>query len=133
MRWLLNSTTGYYDKNSYLTLNRIFEYFNNGDRKYEKNITSDGATDEFIYINDTLKNTREFKSFRNDTLNHWSITHYDYFGNEVETEFFNTDSSFFFTNTTRYFYDSLGNWIEKWVYSGNKVVEKKYRTIEYYK
>ncbi len=124
------------DSNHEPSLTRFYEYDNDGNKIYEKEVIHyDSVTIERYWITDSVNNSKDSKFFRNEKLDHFSRTYYDTNGNEIKTEFYDTEKldSLRFTTSSEYKYDEHGTWIEKKDFSKREIQSITYREIEYFK
>lgn len=123
------------DKNEQPTLTRIYKYDSKGNRIFERVETHyDSRIVERQWIVDSINNTKDFKSFTNGKLDHFSRSYYDKNSNETKTEFYdskNTDT-INYTSSSEYKYDENNNWIEKKDFWDKEIQSITYRQIEYY-
>jgi hypothetical protein len=86
------------------------------------------------WIYDTIKNTQDFKTFTNGSIDYWSRTHYNENSNKILVEFFDTKnaSSDIYSTSNDYKYDDYNNWIEKKHFWKGEIQSITYRQIKYY-
>jgi hypothetical protein len=100
--------------------------------KEEFHLNSEIVERHWIY--DTIKNTQDFKTFTNGSIDYWSRTHYNENSNKILVEFFDTKnaSSDIYSTSNDYKYDDYNNWIEKKHFWKGEIQSITYRQIKYY-
>ena len=123
------------DKNQQPTLTRIYKYDSEGNKIFERVESHyDSRIVERNWIIDSINNAKDFKTFTNEKLDHFSRSYYDKNGNETKTEFYDSENTdtISFTTTSEYKYDENNNWIEKKDFWDKEIQSVTYRQIEYY-
>ena len=123
------------DKNQQPTLTRIYKYDSEGNKIFERVESHyDSRIVERNWIEDSVNNTKDFKTFTNGKLDHFSRSYYDKSGNETKTEFYDSENTatISFTTSSEYKYDKNNNWIEKKDFWDKEIQSITYRQIDYY-
>ncbi len=123
------------DKNQQPTLTRIYKYGSDGNKIFERVESHyDSRIIERNWIVDSVNNTKDFKTFTNGKLDHFSRSYYDKSGNETKTEFFDSENTdtISFTTSSEYEYDTHNNWVEKKDFWDKEIHSITYRQINYY-
>lgn len=137
----------WYDKNGKLiklidfysskepSLIRTYKYNSEGKKIYLKEEQLfDSVVNESYWIRDTINHSVEFKILQDNQLNLSTKTYIDNYGNEIKTEFYDTDNptTISFILSSEYKYDESNNWIEKKEFDDGVIRSVTHRQIEYF-
>lgn len=108
------------------TIQFIKKYYQDAEEYYYYDESQKNTATEFIYY----KNNKKYFS-KNNNQHFTEITYYDSLENEIEVFEKRTEDSSFYERCIDYKYDSLGNIMEKYEYSGDKLKFFSIKRIEH--
>lgn len=114
-------------------LTRFFRYDNEGNKIYESDeMHNSSRIVERHWLYEIKDNSIEFKSYINGNLDQFTKSYYDEHGNEIKTEFYETEIITSITSS-EFEYDENGNWTVKKNFWDGEIKSITKRQVEYYK